>query len=594
MVTNEHLISDIIADYLIEKDIKVVFGIIGSSNSYIFDSINNKGFTKIVYMHHEQAVVMAAGAYYRTCGKVSAAIVTAGGGAINALTGVLSNWADSIPCIVLAGQESTKYINEHSRLRMLGTQGFNASSMVSDITKYSATITNKDEVLHCLDKAYYHALNNRPGPTWLDIPFDIQSSKVVKADLIRYNPNEDTNTSNIDELVNLINNSKRPVILGGHGIKLSNSQKKFKDLVNKLKIPTLLSWSGLDLLPYDHEYNFGCSGLYGQRRANFVVQNCDLLVVLGSRLALPQTGYNINNFAPNAKIVVINNDEEELKKHTRYDLTINADCKVIIDQLSECDINAYREDWHNQCKQYAEDFPLIEQAHLLDNAQYDNSYVLINSLSKILKEDTVVVVGQGTPLPCGHQALEVKKGQTVFASNGLGEMGHGLPSAVGAALASGNRDVILLDGDGSMMMNLQELQTIVGYKLPVKIIVFNNEGYLFIKHTQKMLFNGRYTGVDDATGVSIPQFKKIAKAFDITYFSSKLNTLSDFVEHSGSCIYECFMNPEQDLIPKVKGIPVVDGILAPPLEEMSPLLPIEVVERSMITNVNELSYKIRQ
>ena len=173
-------------------------------------------------------------------------------------------------------------------------------------------------------------------------------------------------------------------------------------------------------------------------------------------------------------------------------------------------------------------------------------------------------------------------------------MGHGLPSAVGAALASGNRDVILLDGDGSMMMNLQELQTIVGYKLPVKIIVFNNEGYLFIKHTQKMLFNGRYTGVDDATGVSIPQFKKIAKAFDITYFSSKLNTLSDFVEHSGSCIYECFMNPEQDLIPKVKGIPVVDGILAPPLEEMSPLLPIEVVERSMITNVNELSYKIRQ
>jgi acetolactate synthase-1/2/3 large subunit len=451
---------------------------------------------------------------------------------------------------------------------------------------------NKSEALSCLDRAYYCAVEGRPGPTWLDIPFDVQSAKLVESDLIRYTPSVDTQIVDLKQIAELINKSQRPVILAGHGVKLSGAQQEFKELVNQLKIPTLLSWSGIDLLPFDHPYNFGCSGLYGQRRANFVVQNCDLLIVLGSRLALPQTGYNINNFAPNAKIVMVNNDEGELKKYSRYNHTINQDCGDFIRQIGTYDINSYREAWHNRCIKYSEDFPLIEDNHLRDNEKYDNSYVLINNLSKLLKDDTVVVIGQGTPLPCGHQALEVKQNQTVFASNGLGEMGHGLPTAIGAAFARGSRDIILLDGDGSMMMNLQELQTMVGYKLPIKIIVFNNEGYLFIKHTQKMLFDGRYTGVNEETGVSMPQFKKVADAFDIQYFNSKLNTMQELLDYNGPCIYECFMNPEQDLVPKVKGIPVVDGILAPPLEEMSPLLPIRDIEENMFS-VNELSYKIR-
>lgn len=593
-IKTNYIVSDLIADFLQEKGIEVVFGIIGSANSYIFDSIISKGYTKVVYMHHEQAVVMAAGAYYRASGKLSAAIVTAGGGAINALTGVLSNWADSIPCIVLSGQESTKYLKEHAGLRMIGTQGFHASKMVSDITKYSTTVTDKSEMLSCLDKAHYFATEGRPGPAWLDIPFDIQSAKLVKEDMIRYTPQQSIQDCDVSGVIALLNKAKRPVILAGHGVKLSGAQKEFRVLVDKLKIPTLLSWSGIDLLPFDHDYNFGCSGLYGQRRANFVVQNCDLLLVLGSRLALPQTGYNINNYAPEAKIVMVNNDESELAKYSRYDVKLQEDCKVFINELSKHTVDSYREDWHNRCTKYAEDFPLIEESHLEDDKIYDNSYVLINKLSKILKDDTVVVIGQGTPLACGHQALEVKENQTVFASNGLGEMGHGLPTAVGAAFARGDRDVILLDGDGSMMMNLQELQTIVGYKLPIKIIIFNNEGYLFIKHTQKMLFNGRYTGVNEETGVSLPQFEKVAAAFGIPYLNSESSTMQELMNCDGPCIYECYMNPEQDLIPKVKGIPVVEGILAPPLEDMSPLLPIQTIEENMITKVNEISYKIRK
>jgi acetolactate synthase-1/2/3 large subunit len=592
---NDYLAADLIADFLEEKEIQTVFGIIGSANSYIFDSIARKGYTKVIYMHHEQAVVMAAGSYYRTTGKVTVAIVTAGAGASNAITGVLCNWADSIPCIVISGQESTKYVNEHSHLRMLGTQGFNVSKMVKDIVKFSTIIKNKSQLLSSLEESYHITTNGRPGPVWIDIPMDMQSAILNKEDLIKYklplNPAEDYNISNI---VDLIKNSVRPVILAGHGVRLSKSQKELKQLIEKLKIPVVLSWSGIDNLSFDHDYNFGCPGLYGQRCANFVIQNCDLLIVLGSRLALPQTGYNINNFAPEAKIVMINNDEGELKKYSRYDITINCDCKDFINKLLLEDISYHKNEWYQQCLTYKKNFPLVEKCHLEDNLKHDNSYVFINNISKLLKNDDIIVIGQGTPLPSCHQSLEIKNGQTVFASNGLGEMGNGLPSAIGASFADKDRNVILFDGDGSMMMNLQELQTIVGYKLPIKIIIFNNEGYLFIKHTQKMLFNGRYTGVNADTGVSLPNFKRIADAFEIPYFNTKNNSIEDFLNHKGYAILECYMNPEQDLVPKVKGILTKDGILPPPIEDMSPLLSIETLENNMVIKVNDISYKIRK
>lgn len=587
-------VSDYIANFLKEKGIETVFGIIGSANAHIFDSISNKGFTKVVYVHHEQSAVMAAGSYYRSTGKLSAAIVTAGAGSANAITGVISNWADSIPCLVISGQESTKYIKDHDGLRMIGTQGFNVVEMVKNVTKHAITVLNKNEISKALHEAYSIALSDRHGPTWIDIPFDIQSSYVNNEDLVEFDVRDKNDTTNysIDEVVDLLNKSVRPVILAGYGVKSSKSIEDYKKLIEKLKIPSLLSWSAIDVLPFDHNYNFGTPGLYGQRRANFIIQNADLLIVLGSRLALPQTGYNIDNFAPNAKIVMVNNDEGELNKYSRYDIKINGDVKVFINKL--LGIETYSNevsDWHNRCLKYNSDFPIIEENHVLDNQKFDNSYVLINRLSDLMKEDDILVIGQGTPLPCAHQAFKIKDGHIAFASNGLGEMGNGLPSAIGAAFCG--KDVILLDGDGSMMMNLQELQTIVGYNLPIKIIVFNNEGYLFIKHTQKMLFNGKYNGVDANTGVTIPSFKKVAYAFDIPYYDSKSFTLEEFVKHEGFAIFECFMNPEQDLVPKVKGVPVADAILAPPIEEMSPLLPLKTIEDNMI-NVNQLSYKLRQ
>jgi acetolactate synthase-1/2/3 large subunit len=590
----DYLVATLIADWLEYNGIDVVFGIIGSANSYIFDAIATKGFTKIIYMHHEQAVVMAAGAYYRASGKISVAIVTAGAGSANAITGVLSNWADSIPCIVLSGQESTKYIKEHAHLRMLGTQGFNVVKMVQDITKLAKIIDNPNVILKSLDEALSVSMSGRKGPTWLDIPMDIQSFKLNDIELDEFVNEASSNQENdFHEVLSLLETSQRPVILAGHGINLSNSKKAFNNLIEKLQIPVLHSWSATDVMPSDHQLNFGCPGLYGQRCANFIIQNCDLLIVVGSRLALPQTGYNINNFAPHAKIVMVNNDSDELNKHDRYDLKYLCDCKDFISSLNEFDKNFNRESWIERCINYKLNFPIVEDCHFEDNKKYENSYVFINNISKYLDDDHIVVIGQGTPLPCCHQSLIHKKDQTIFASNGLGEMGNGLPSAIGAAIASPNKKIILFDGDGSSMMNLQEMQTLVGYKIPLKIVVFNNNGYLFIKHTQKMLFNGRYTGVNKDTGVSLPDFSKIAYAFGLQYFNNINNDIQAFLECEGSAIFETFMNPEQDLVPKVKGILTSSGILAPPIEEMSPLLNIDVIEESMI-QVNDLSYRIRK
>jgi acetolactate synthase-1/2/3 large subunit len=585
-------VADVIADFCEEHDIRVVFGIIGSANAYIFDAIATKGYTQIVYMHHEQACVMAAGAYYRTSGKLSVAIVTAGAGSSNAITGLICNWADSIPCIIISGQETTYNANNHSHLRMQGIQGFNVTEMVQKVVKSAIILSEPNLILQSLEHAYQTALEGRPGPVWIDIPMDIQSSKVIKNELSHYIFEEKKyDEYDLNQLLELLQVADRPVIMAGHGVRLSQAKKQFQQLIDKLKIPVLVTWSGIDIIPYEHPYNFGCSGLYGQRCANFIVQNCDLLLVLGSRLALPQTGYNINEFAPHAKIVMVNNDIDELNKHV-YDVKIKNDCKHVIEDLLKSSISLNIDSWYNRCLQYKKDFPIIEECHIEDNLTYDNSYVLIHELSDLLKEDHVVAIGQGTPLPSCHQALKVKANQSVFASNGLGEMGNGLPSAIGAAFAADGREVILLDGDGSMMMNLQELQTIVGYNLPIKIIVFNNEGYLFIKHTQKMLFNGRYTGVNKDTGVSLPEFKKIAYAFGISYFNSKEHAMSDFLNDKGCAIYECFMNPEQDLVPKVKGIATSNGIIPVPLEEMSPLLDIETVHSNMI-HVNDISYRIR-
>ena len=593
--------SDIIADFLKYNQIKYVFGIIGSANSYIFDSINKLGYTTIIYVHHEQSAVMSMGAYFRASGKISAAIVTAGAGSSNAITGVISNWADSIPGLIISGQEQNKYMTMHKHLRMYGIQGYDSPEMVRKVTKYAKTITTNDDIQTELETSLKTSISGRPGPVWLDIPFDTQSKKTELRPWNQIN-NVQSESSSISEdiqyLLTKLKTSKRPVLIAGHGVRISNSKNEFRQLVSKLKIPVLLSWSAIDLLSELNPFNFGRSGVMGQRSSNFIVQNADLVVVLGSRLSLLQTGYDLNDFASKAELIINDIDISEANKH-RHSKVISCDTKeLIISLLNSSDSIEEKSEWLSYCEKMRNSYPKLLPEH--DHTVYINSYKFIDRLSDELNDNDVIVTDMGTALLSGHYSIKLKENQTMFTSLGLGEMGYGLPGAIGASFTDTNKNVICLNCDGGIMMNLQELQTIKHHNLPIKIVIFNNDGYLMIKHTQKMLFNGAYNGVNSDSGLSLPNFEKLSNSFEFPYYSIKTwddytNKINNFLNSKGPSVCEVFMDPEQDFIPKVRGIKKVDNtIFAPPIEEMSPLLPYDEIERNMISGVNDKSKLIQR
>lgn len=581
-------VSDVIVSFLLQRGITAVFGIIGSANSHIYNSCAEAGI-QITNTHNEQAALLAAGAYYKTSGNMALALVTAGGGATNAITGVVSLWADSTPVIVISGQEKREYVDNHSHRRMFGTQGFDIVHMVSKTTKY-AKLVEASGIYNELEYAYHTALDGRKGPVWLDIPFDVQSTYVPTElwnplPFVKVSPTND----DMEKVYNLIKGAKRPVILAGHGIKLSKSTELFKSRVESLNIPFLLTWSAIDLVDHDNPLFFGNPGVYGQRSGNFIFQKCDLLITIGTRLTIPQTGYDFNEVARNATIVMVDIDDTEFKDFV--DLPIKADCGAFLEKLTE--VGGSYEKWVHECRQIRTEFPIVEKHHKDD--ALPNSYRLIDKISDHLKPDQVIVTDMGTALLSGHQSIKLKDGMTMFSSYGLGEMGYGLPAALGAAIAGNGREVLCLNCDGGMMMNIQELQTIIQYGLPVKIVIFNNDGYLMIKHTQNMLFKGNYNAVDKNTGIVLPDYMKVAKAFG--YENFRVQSWDEFnfhfprfMDHDGPAICELFMPADQEFLPKVKGVLQKDGsIFAPPIEEMSPILPLETIERIMGDNKSKKS-----
>lgn len=584
-------VSDVIVSFLLEKGINTVFGIIGSANSHIYNSCAEAGI-RILNTHNEQAAVIAAGAYYRTSGKMAVALVTAGGGATNAITGIVSLWADSTPVLIFSGQEKAEYVKNHADRRMYGTQGFDMVHMVSKTTKH-AKLMEPSTIQDDLEYAYEIAMSGRKGPVLLDVPFDVQS---VMIQTRIWNPSNISKvypeTVDVEKVVKLIQNSKRPVILAGHGVKLSNSIDLFKSRVKSMNIPTLLTWSAIDILGHENPLFFGSPGVYGQRSANFIFQNCDLLLTIGTRLTIPQTGYDVNEVARNAIVVMVDIDETEFKEFV--DVPIKSDCGTFLESMSG--VKSSCEAWVQNCTELRKEFPIVEKKHI--DGEFPNSYKLIEAMSKHMKNDQIIVTDMGTALLSGHQSIHLKEDMTMFSSYGLGEMGYGLPAAFGAAIAGNGREVLCLNCDGGMMMNIQELQTIIQHKLPVKIVIFNNDGYLMIKHTQKMLFDGNYNAVDKNTGIVLPDYMKVSNAFG--YESFRIKTWSEFdfyfprfMDHEGPAICEVFMPPDQEFIPKVKGVVQKDGsIFAPPLEEMSPLLPMDVMKRVMGENISKKSHDI--
>jgi acetolactate synthase I/II/III large subunit len=580
-------ISNVVVEFLLKNNIEVVFGIIGSANSHIYDSINKHPNIKLVPVHHEQAAVMAMGAYYRSSGKISVSLVTAGGGSSNAFTGILSNWADSIPGIIISGQEQSYYIDEYSDMRMYGIQGYDSVNTFSKCTKMSVRIT-KENVYEIFNDAFQTTRINRPGPVFLEVPFDVQGQMIEEQPITPYKKSSNLIVSpKTLDLIDLLNQSKKPVVIGGHGVKLSQSEKLFKQFIEQHNLPTILTWSAIDLLEETHPNNYGRSGVQGQRSANFIIQNCDLLIVMGSRLSLLQTGYSRADFAPHAKIVHIDIDPTETNKFDG--LSINEDIgNILYDLISFDSIKVDTTDWKSYCDDIRNKYPRVMPEHLADST---NSYTFMDWFSNKVSDNYTIVTDMGTALLSGFYGFNIKPNQKMFTSLGLGEMGYGIAAAVGAGF--GPNPVMCLNCDGGMMMNLQELQTIKTQNLPVKIVIFNNDGYLMIKHTQNMLFNGVKTCVDKKTGVELPDYKKIAEAFEYEYYT--IDQIDEFLSSPNQGILEVFMDPNQEFIPKVRGIKNKDNtIQSGLLEEMSPLLPLDNIKEAMISGIHERSNMVKR
>ena len=607
-------VSDLIAIFLKEKKIKHIFGIIGSANSHIFDSIQKLGYTKIICVHHEQAATMAMQTYYRVKKEMTAALVTAGAGSSNSITGVMSAWADSIPGMIISGQENTRFINSMKKMRMWGIQGYDNTLMVKNITKYQKRILDINYTNYELDKAYNISIEGRPGPVWLDFPIDVQGSFAFTKKLKRFLPkkiykNKKVRFSqkiNINLIENIISKSKRPIFWLGHGIRLSAKKNNLivKKLLRKYPFPTLLTWAGIDLLNYNHPLNFGSAGVYGNRHSNFILQNCDLVIAIGNRMAIPMIGYEHSELARKAKFIQVDIDQLELNKlKDIVDLPILSDAtefiNFIIKNKKKIKFNKKAiQSWVLRCKKYKKDYPKVEKCHENKNG-YINSYQFIDKLCDELGENDIITADMGTALLSGHQAFKIKERQRFMTSTGLGEMGFGLPAAIGACFASNQKEIINLNCDGGMMLNLQELQTISHHNLPIKIFVFNNDGYLMIKHTQKNLFKGRYIGVDKKSGISCPDFHKIAKAFNMKYFS--ITSWKDFYEviplikkNKSPIICDVFMDPEQTFYPKLALTLAADNkIVSPPLEDLSPILERKIFFSEMIIPPHEKSKNIK-
>jgi len=596
-------VADRIADFLERKNIRHVFGIVGAGNAHIFDAIGRKGFTEIVCVHHEQAATMAMQTYFRTRGEMTAALVTTGGGSANALTGVISAWMDSMPGLVISGNEASRHTGANP-LRVWGVQGFASSEMVSGVTKYSTRIVNASLIDHELDKAYHISTSGRPGPVWLDVPMDIQGEMVDPDQLVKFVPPQIVPTvdeNDVDRLINLFSAAKRPVLWLGQGIRLSGALPQLVPLLESLGAPALISWNGVDMVESDHRLLYGRAGVYGQRCANFVLQNADLVVALGTRLAIPQIGYDLTELAREAKFAVIDIDPTEVMKlRPRVTLPICADAGAVmtalLSRLKSTELPHY-DSWISRCDAWRERYPWVGPEHE-DRHGFINSYRFMDRLSDAMKDDQIVVTDMGTALLSGFQALRIAHKQRLMTSTGLGEMGFGLPAAIGASFGRDRGEVLCLNCDGGMMMNLQELQTIVHHELPIKIIVFNNDGYLMIKHTQKSLFKGNYVGSNQCSGVTCPDYSKIAAAFGLPAY--QIRTWSDFdsvipaiLDAQGPLICEVFMDPEQYFFPKLSVAQRKDGTLvSPPLEDLSPLLPRDELRENMLIGLHPKSEEL--
>jgi acetolactate synthase-1/2/3 large subunit len=598
--------ADVLVQNLKELGVDTIFAITGAGNLAIIDAIARDGSFTLIYSHHEQAAVMEAQGYSRITNRLSVALVTTGGGSSNVVTGMLSAYLDSIPVLLISGNESSFHcINPHS-LRAYGVQGFDSCAVLAPVSKSSRRIKRVEEVSLVIQEAANLAMNQRRGPTHIDFPMDLQRKIVDPSSLMPPTDTEEVNPKlNVDSVAQLIRDiksAKNPLFYFGNGIRNPDAIELSKKLISQTGIPYLTSWSAIDIFPEVDDLNVGRIGIYGDRHANILLQKSDLIVAIGTRLAIPQIGYDKQDFGRKAKKWVVEIDPTECSKFEGLDWEVlNADGLDLLLALNEADYSGLNNTgWASECKTTKARLPRRDQLgpDPTEPQTQLHSGDVIDFLNLNLASNAMISTDVGAALLTGHAMYEQSGTRRFFTSQGLGEMGFGLPGAIGAYFADSSRQIVCLNTDGALMFNMQELQVIKEHKIPLKLFVFNNFGYSMIRISQENLFDGRLSGSTVDSGISFPSFKDIAVAFSFGYTSiSTKDNLRESLAPLGSKsaeLIEIIMDPEQKYFPRLATNKLQDGTLvSPPLEDMDPKIDIVLLEELLGYKAHENSYKAR-
>jgi len=584
-------VADLVASFLVEQGVKDIFTLTGGGAMFLNDGIASNPNINAICNHHEQACAMGAVGYAKYKNGLAAVMVTTGCGATNAITGLLDAWQDNTPIIFISGQIKRKETSRNAltSLRQFGVQEADIISVVEPLTKYAVMVNEPKEILYHLEKAAHLALSGRPGPVWIDIPLDVQGFTPKESELTHFIPEENINlkVDDIDKFFKMYEQAKRPIILAGNGVRLSGAVDDLRSFSKNNNIPCAVSYLAADFFEQDNPNYVGRLGIKGDRAGNFAIQNSDLIICLGSRLSVTLTGFEYDLFGRESKLVVIDVDEAEHKKNTvKIEHFIKADVSEFLNYVADKVQKKKQSDWQEKCIYWKNKWPVSQEHYDTDTV---NMYEFTKALSELADDNAIVVSDAGSSYYVTSQSFIFKNiKQRYITSGAQADMGYTLPAAIGACIASGRKSVVGITGDGSFQLNIQELQTIKHHNFPVKLIVWNNQGYLSIRATQNKFFDGRRIGTDDASGVSFPQVERIANAYELPYVKIQnalelREKLQSVLNTEGPVVCEVICPKNQEIIPAVSAVKNPDGSMtSKPIEDMYPYLTREEFYKEMI------------
>lgn len=600
-------VADYIADFIAGQGVEHVFLLPGGGAMHLNDAVGKHPRLEVVACHHEQAAAIAAEAYCRINENLGVAMVTTGPGATNAVTAVAGAWIESVPLLVISGQVKRADLLRGAPLRQKGVQEVDIVSVVAPITKYAVTIERPEDIRRELERAVFLARDGRAGPVWLDVPLDVQGAPVDPNTLEGWQPDQapaaELDPAVLAQVRGLLEGAQRPLILAGHGVRLSGAANAFRALIESLGIPLVTTWNAMDLLPYEHPLYVGRPGVVALRAPNFAIQNADLLIVIGCRLDNIITAYAPRDFARNARKVVVDVDANEIAKlDMDIDVAITCNAASFIGALAGVVGNSEfrRPQWLERCVDWKARYSVNDGKPFPASGPISH-FQFADALSDAVPANTLVSTGSsGLAVEVFYTVFRNRPGQRVFLTSGLGAMGYGLPAAIGACFANRRKPMVAVESDGSLQLNLQELATLRGFGLPICLVVMNNGGYASIRNTQRNYFEGRYVGTGPEAGLWMPDLEEVARAYHLPFkrirdASELAQGLKEAMAQPRPMIVEVMLLNDEALSPKVAAIPQADGSMTSmPLEDMSPLLPLEVLEAEMDGKLSPVSRQVRQ